>query len=69
MIGLKNLNLIEARKKKKLTQNQLAMLVECKGKASVSNWENGHSKPRLETALQVSKILGVDVTFLFDYEV
>lgn len=66
---MKNLNLVNARKQKNLTQKQLAESLIGVSKASVSNWENGYSKPRLETALQVSVVLGKDVSFLFGYEV
>lgn len=66
---MKNLNLVNARKRKNLTQKQLAESLAGVSKASVSNWENGYSKPRLETALQVSVVLEEDVSFLFGYEV
>lgn len=66
---MKNLNLVNARKKKGLTQSALAKSLECVSKATVSNWETGYSKPRLEVALAVSEILGEDVAFLFGYNV
>ena len=66
---MKNLNLINARRRKNLTQDELAKLVKCGGKATVSNWETGYSKPRLEVALAVSKVLEEDVAFLFGYNV
>lgn len=65
---MKNLNLTTARKKKKLTQNDLAKQVDVT-KATISNWENGYSKPRLNVAFMVSEILEEDVAFLFGYEV
>lgn len=66
---MKNLNLINARKKKGLTQSELAKLLRCASKATVSNWETGYSKPRLEVAIAISKILDEDVAFLFGYYV
>ncbi|WP_369823915.1 helix-turn-helix transcriptional regulator [Lysinibacillus sp. YS11] len=69
MSGLKNLNLISARKNKNLTQAELAKLLKCVSKAAISNWETGYSKPRLEVAMAVSKILEKDVVFLFGYNV
>ncbi len=66
---MKNLNLISARKKKQLTQAELANLLKTVSKAAISNWETGYSKPRLEVALAVSKILEEDVAFLFGYNV
>lgn len=62
---MKNINLINARKKKKLTQDELAKMLGYKGKSSVSNWENGHSTPPLAVAIKVAQILGEDVSFLF----
>ncbi|WP_249659719.1 helix-turn-helix transcriptional regulator [Lysinibacillus fusiformis] len=66
---MKNLNFINARKKKQLTQAELAKLLKFVSKATISNWETGYSKPRLEMALTVSEILGEDVAFLFGYNV
>jgi len=66
---LKNLNLRSARKKKQLTQSQLADMIRVVGKAAVSNWETGYSRPRLEVAILVSQILEEDVAFLFGYNV
>ncbi|MGG0663450.1 helix-turn-helix transcriptional regulator [Viridibacillus arvi] len=66
---MKNLNLIEARKKSGFTQKQLADRLHCAGKSTISNWENGHSKPRLAQALLISRILEEDVSFLFGYYV
>lgn len=62
---MKNLNLIKARKKKKLSQEQLAKMLGYKGKQSVANWENGHVSPPLETALKISQIFEEDIFFLF----
>ncbi len=66
---MKNLNLKSARKRKQLTQSQLADMIKVVGKATVSNWETGYSKPRLEVAILVSEILEEDVAFLFGYDV
>ena len=66
---MKNLNLINSRKSKNLTQAELAEKLQCVTKAAISNWETGYSKPRLEVALAVSKILEKDVVFLFGYNV
>ncbi|MFJ7698940.1 helix-turn-helix transcriptional regulator [Lysinibacillus fusiformis] len=66
---MKNLNFINARKKKQLTQAELAKLLKFVSKATISNWETGYSKPRLEMALTVSEILDEDVAFLFGYNV
>lgn len=64
---LKNLNLVNARKNKQLTQADLARELKVVTKASVSNWENGYSKPRLEVAISVAKILEKEVAFLFKF--
>lgn len=68
-VSLKNLNLVSARKKKGFTQSALAKKLECVSKATVSNWETGYSKPRLEVALAVSEVLEEDIAFLFGYNV
>ena len=67
MANNKNENLIKARKKKGFTQGELAKLVNASSKATISNWENGYSKPRLEVALVLSEVLEVDVFILFGY--
>lgn len=61
---MKNQNLIEARKAKKLTQMQLAELLHCK-KTTISNWENGYSKPTLDDAYKVAKVLDSNINHLF----
>lgn len=66
---MKNLNLINARKKKNLTQDQLAKLLGYKGKQSVANWENNYISPPLETAIRISQILGEEISFLFKLKV
>lgn len=62
---IKNQRLIEARKQKQLNQEQLAKMLGFKGKQSVANWENGHSRPTLTTAIAISRVLEKDVVFLF----
>lgn len=62
---MKNINLIKTRKKKELTQEQLAQMLGYKGKQSVANWENNHISPPLGTAIRISQILEEDVSFLF----
>lgn len=66
---MKNTNLIKAREKKNLTQEQLAKMLGKAGKQSVSNWENGHSKPPLSIAFQLAEILEEDISFLFSLKV
>ncbi|ANU28415.1 helix-turn-helix transcriptional regulator [Planococcus versutus] len=66
---MKNTNLIKARESKNLTQEQLAKLLGKAGKQSVSNWENGHSKPPLSIAFKLSEILEKDISFLFSFNV
>lgn len=61
---MKNKRLVSARKTKKLTQEKLAEILGCR-KTSVSNWENGYSKPKLSDALKVAEILEHDVEYLF----
>ncbi|HZG10559.1 MAG TPA: helix-turn-helix transcriptional regulator [Kurthia gibsonii] len=62
---MKNLNLIAARKNMKMTQQELANKTKAVTKATISNWENGYSRPRLEIAILVAEILKKDVSFLF----
>lgn len=61
---MKNHALIQARKNKGLTQEELAKKLGY-SKASVSNWENGYSNPSLSDAFRVSEILDVDINILF----
>jgi putative transcriptional regulator len=60
----KNLLLIEARKKKGLTQEQLARQLN-KRKTTISNWENGYCNPKLSDAFKVAELLDTDVNELF----
>ncbi|MFD0868811.1 helix-turn-helix domain-containing protein [Paenibacillus residui] len=55
--------LIEWRKKKKLTQEQLAIKVNTT-KGTISNYENGHSTPPHETLVSIANILDVSTDFL-----
>lgn len=66
---MKNERLKKAREAKSLNQSQLAKLVGAQGKSSVSNWENGYSKPTLSTAIKLANVLDRDVDFLFNYKV
>jgi putative transcriptional regulator len=66
---MRNDRLANARKEKKLTQEQLGLLLGYTGRQSVANWENGHCVPTLSTAIEIAKILDKDVEFLFGYEV
>ncbi|TWT04637.1 helix-turn-helix transcriptional regulator [Planomicrobium sp. CPCC 101079] len=66
---MKNHNLIKARKKKNLTQDQLAKMLGYKGKQSVANWENNYISPPLETAILISQLLDEDINFLFKQNV
>lgn len=66
---MKNTNLIKAREKKNITQEQLAKMLGKAGGQSVSNWENGHSKPPLSIAFKLAEILEEDISFLFSLKV
>ncbi|WP_419882757.1 helix-turn-helix transcriptional regulator [Peribacillus sp. B-H-3] len=62
---MKNKRLLAARKAKELTQEELAIKLGFKGKQTVANWENGHSQPTLNKAIEISKILEQDIAYLF----
>lgn len=65
----KRTNLIEARKRKKLKQHQIAFQMETQ-KTVISNWENCIATPRLYDALRLAEILDEDVSTLFlEFEV
>lgn len=51
------------RKKKKLTQEELALKVNLT-KAAISNYENGHSAPSNETLVALADALDVDTDYL-----
>lgn len=61
---MKNVALAEARKRKGMTQEELANQLGCQ-KGTVSNWENGHSNPTLQDAFKVSECLEEDINVLF----
>ncbi|AWL07951.1 hypothetical protein HME7025_00066 [Aquirufa nivalisilvae] len=54
----------QARKKKKLTQEELANKVGMGSKRAVSMWENDNSKPETDTLLMVSQVLEVSLDWL-----
>jgi transcriptional regulator with XRE-family HTH domain len=56
-----------ARKKKGLTQTQLADLLGVKsGKQTISNWELGKSEPALSDLIRLAELLEVTVGWLVD---
>ena len=57
----------ELRKKKNLTQEDLALLLDISDKA-VSKWENGTSKPTIENLSKLSKILDISLDELITLE-
>lgn len=61
---MKNCNLINARKEKGYTQQDLANHLGV-GTSTVSNWETGYSQPNLDTAIRAASLLDQDVAFLF----
>ena len=52
------------RKQKRLSQRDLAKLLDVP-QQRVSEWENNHRAPHLETALRIALILGCHVDDLF----
>lgn len=62
---MKNYNFKKIREEKQLTRKSLAELVGCSTRA-ISYIENGERKPKLSTALKISKVLGVDIEKIFD---
>lgn len=63
-MGKKRHNLINARKRKKLTQEALGAQIN-KKKTVISNWETGYATPTLGDALQLAQVLEEDVFILF----
>lgn len=61
---MKNKALISARKEKGLTQKQLADKLGLQ-KTTVSNWENGYSRPNLDRAFKAAEILSKDAMDIF----
>ncbi len=54
----------QARKKKKITQDELAQLVGKNNKRAVSMWENDNAKPEMDTIITVAKVLEVSIDWL-----
>ncbi|MDF2791498.1 MAG: DNA-binding protein [Neobacillus sp.] len=61
---MKNHLLTQARKNKNWTQEELSKMIPCE-KTTVSNWENGVSKPSLAVAFKLADLLGQDINYLF----
>ena len=53
----------EERKKKNLTQQDLATLFHL-DKSSISKYENGHQRPEMETLINICDYFGVSVEYL-----
>lgn len=64
MILKKEYRLIQARKSVNLTQEQVANIIGCE-KGTISNWENGHSKPDIKNCFALSILYHKDVDWLF----
>ena len=64
-IDIFSVRLLEARKRKNLTQDRLAELVGISGQ-SVSKYERGESRPELVTAVAIAETLNVSLDWLFD---
>lgn len=60
---LLEIRLRAARKAKKLTQEQLASSLNTT-KATISNWENGHSTPSNDMLILISKTLDCSTDYL-----
>lgn len=50
----------DIRKRAGLTQVELAIKLGIK-QGSISNWENGTSKPDIPTAVKIAEVLNVDI--------
>lgn len=57
----------EFRKKSKLTQQDLANLVNVR-RETINHIENGRYNPTLKLAMDLSKVLGVPIESLFQYK-
>lgn len=57
----------EARKNKKLTQEQLGQLIGC-AKNTISGYEKGVSEPNMNILGRMMEVLGVDANFIFQDE-
>lgn len=62
--GPKRIRLIQERKKKKLSQKDLAKIIGC-SEATISNLENGRMKPGLEISLALQEIFNVEYEEIF----
>ena len=56
----KNVKFFDLRKKANVTQEELAKGLELK-QCTISNWENGISKPDVPTIIKISKILNTPI--------
>jgi len=63
--GVDNLNIRELREAKGLTQEALAEIVGV-DRTTITKIENETSKPSVETAKKISKVLGFDWTQFFE---
>lgn len=59
-------HLAEMRKRHKLTQEQLGLLLENTTQTNVSNWERGITTPNLATALRIAKLFSCTIEDLFE---
>jgi transcriptional regulator with XRE-family HTH domain len=59
----KSERLVEWRKKRNLTQEQLAQKVNTT-KGTISNYENGHSAPPHETLVSIADVLNISTDYL-----
>lgn len=55
----------ELRKKKNFTQEELAEKLEVK-QNTISNWENGVSKPDVDMCVKIAKVLKCKVSVVID---
>ncbi|EJN93090.1 LexA family protein [Oenococcus oeni] len=62
------LKLKELRKQKKITQKDLGDLLGNTPPTTVSSWERGQSKPRMDVAAKIAKILNTSVSNLMEDE-
>ncbi len=56
--------LLELRKQKKLTQEQLAKEISV-SKQTISKWELGQCKPEMQKLKKLSKIFDINIEILF----
>ncbi|QBX08223.1 XRE family transcriptional regulator [Streptococcus gallolyticus] len=56
----------ELRKKKKLTQEELAQKINVT-KLTISRWERGERVPKSDKAQQLAKLFGVSISYLLGY--